>query len=355
MSKYSIYKSYASFLTGFYKRYRNKNVDCKKMLSLKGLALVDRFLAMDYAIETSTPMLFRMLYGEFVRESLGNPAIFLKDHDVSRLVKGKYQLNAIPSDLFPFDAFTVCFPISFEVNGRKLPGVQVSFINNRAQFQRNAQRMLSALPSNKFFANGEPVDVAYQDNELTLSYVDHGDEEHTFMTYRGDALLQIINSENAEEFKRNAQSLSEVGAESFTLTDSELERQYVILRAVLGLCVFLKAKPNALKEGFPAVRGFALAEPFGVPTRSMHFDAGHVVGSHASPDEHYRTWHIRQLSHPRFYQDEYRDMLPGSRLVFVSDTMVNSTASVKSLSDEAAPLSRPGNQNQSTLNCVDGG
>ena len=333
MIKYSIYSSYSNYLQTFYRPYKNKIPYVKDMLKLTGMPLINRFLAVGLAADASTAMLFRMLYGEQARKENGNPAIFLKDSDISRLTKGIYQLDTIPDDLFPFEAFTVCFPSSFEVNGKKLPGVQVSFVNDKPTFISRTKTLIKQLPNSNFFSSEHEMDYAFNTQELTIAYLEPGDNEHTYLTYRSENLLRVLNSATFEAFQRNAFSIDPMGTNISALSESELERQYVILRAILGMCVYLKARPEALKDGFPDVKNFSLSEPFGVPTNSFSFDAGHQLGFGASPKEHYRSWHIRQLNHPRYYQGEHKDKAPGSRLVFVSDTMVNSSATVKSIGE----------------------
>jgi hypothetical protein len=331
MSRYSIYKSYPKFLADTFRRYKNKSAEIKAMLQLNGTALVNRFVSSPLIPNHAKGVVFKILYGEQVRESTGNHAVFLSESDTERLLRGKYTLDTLPVDLFPYPAFTVCFPSSFEVHGKKLPGAQVSFVSDKTSFLENAEDLLRKLPDAQFFSKGKAADVAYHENELTISYVDHGDEDHTFLTYRGDTLLQVINSDNFKEFKKKTTSFTDRWLRAEKLDDKELERQYVILRAVLGMCVYIKARPQALQDGFPKARNFSLSEPFGVPTRSMNLNLGNVAPSKSSPNEHYRSWHIRQLSHERYYQNEHKDLAPGSRLVFVSDTMVNSTATVKNI------------------------
>lgn len=51
----------------------------------------------------------------------------------------------------------------------------------------------------------------------------------------------------------------------------------------------------------------------------------------SSTSSHYRSWHIRQLRDDRYYQNEYKDLKPGSRLVFVKDSFINRDISPKTV------------------------
>lgn len=333
MSKYSIYLNYPERIAQRIRTLKSKAVYIKELKKLNGMGLVNAFFQ-SFTRTVNLALSFKVLYGEHARALAGNPAIFLTPSDIDRLSRGKFQLTSLPADLFPFPAFSVCFPYSFEVAGKRLPGVQVSFVSNQDEFIRTANSFMRQMPDVKFF-NGNDDDClvdAYSPKDLFVSYVEPGDEEETFLNYREELLLKMINSDSyielSQAYPEDRSSWAGCG-NVLPLTESELERQYVILRTILGLCVYLKANPDALKNGFPCVRNFSLSTPFGVPTKSLNLDFSRDLKVRNSPGEHYRSWHIRQLTHERFYQHEYKDMEQGSRFVFVSDTMVNSTLNPK--------------------------
>lgn len=331
MSQYSIYTSYPNFLKNFFKRYRTQIPGFKKYLHLKGMDIVQAFLQSRHHSVGARNWIFKLLYAEEARAATGNHSIFISETDIERLVKGKYELDSIPDDLFPYEAFTVCFPTSFKVCGKRLPGVQVSFTNNEDSFSKNALAVMKQLPPGSLFPITLPAGLLYQSCELTVTYIEPGDEDHTFVNYRGADLLPAINAESLSEYKKHTLKFDGHQFSASSLNDSELERQYVILRAILGMCIYIKARPEALVDGFPKVKNFSLTAPFSTQTQSMSLELGDATALRSSPNEHYRSWHIRQLSHERYYRNEHKDLAPGSRLVFVSDTMVNSTATVKSV------------------------
>ena len=56
-----------------------------------------------------------------------------------------------------------------------------------------------------------------------------------------------------------------------------------------------------------------------------------AIQQKASPTGHWRSFHYRQLMHERYYQGEYKDWKPGSRIVFVRESFVGEEVTPETL------------------------
>jgi len=99
------------------------------------------------------------------------------------------------------------------------------------------------------------------------------------------------------------------------LTEAEVKQQYVVVRSLIHLMVYLKARPEAVREGWPDGRNQRDLAP--VWLKSPRPSVVTCPGlERDSPSAHWRTWHFR--TYPT-----KRDGTKRTGLVSVRGTMVN--------------------------------
>lgn len=272
--------------------------------------------------ELMAPINCSILAAEAQWERSDLPAIFVQQKDVTNMMSGKFTINKLPELLTPFKAFTLCLPADFSIKGIKPGGVLVATYPDEHNYADCLKQTLGKLKLGDDFIH-PPQDVK---NIMTLAYT-APDGGHCVASHHGENLVTILNSKNFTEFKSLVKPIKNMNWYDSELNDDEMELQYAIFKLVLSISVYTMAKENAIKEGFPPVKGFVLDRPFGEEVTSYSLMTS--FQQHASPKEHYRSWHIRQLVHEKFYQGEYATLPPNTRFVFVDDAIVNGKSSPK--------------------------
>lgn len=102
------------------------------------------------------------------------------------------------------------------------------------------------------------------------------------------------------------------------------------LLSIIGkFLVFSHVAPNSLSNGFPIAN---LKTKTLAPEKNLQpstLNTFSVIVPDADRNAHYRSWFMRQLRHEKYYKGEFKDYKPGSRVVFVSPTMVGEKVSAE--------------------------
>lgn len=115
------------------------------------------------------------------------------------------------------------------------------------------------------------------------------------------------------------------GLRDFELPDSmpmsleEAEIQLRLIKLVAGMALLNGIAPGVMQPGLPGVR-FSGAEKLPKGAKGLRFMPPEVEA--APRAGHHRRWHFRTLMADRYYQGEHADKPRGSRVVFVSDSLV---------------------------------
>jgi hypothetical protein len=277
--------------------------------------------------EFFTPVNCMLIANEISWARDGRQAIFLGKADIKSLLKGKYSVSQLPSKFTPYNAFMMCLPAEFEHEGLKPSGVLVA-CQDESGFSEGSLSLLGHRAGIQSITDeDDDFDPSYC-RGLTISYCVNNETARTQLSMYDDNLDRILSADTYKQYIKEQNAINKEFEINFDsgLTDDEHHLQFKILRLVVGLSVYLMAKPNALQLGFPKDKGFLLDAPFkeDVTSHSLATRA-----THASPQEHHRSWFIRQLTHDKYYQGEYATLPPRSRFTFVDETMVNSSSHVQ--------------------------
>lgn len=98
-------------------------------------------------------------------------------------------------------------------------------------------------------------------------------------------------------------------------TPDERHQQYVLVRCVIQLMVYMMACPGSVRDGWPDGVGATKILQGKRPKTLVFPEQGESSGTHASPRMHMRSWHFR--SYPRRCDGSRRD-----GVVFVRTAMV---------------------------------
>jgi hypothetical protein len=321
--KRSKFRVYTRVCCAIERKFATKGIPaCFK--NLKGWSAI-RELMKYYGHQLKSPMNTIAMTAEVNWEKSGMNALFVEQKDIDALLKGKYSLNKLPKVFTPYKAFALCLPAEFEVKGIKPGGVLISTYPDMDDFENTIKEMIDKIGVNGIDPPEEQRQ--YGTNIMTITYSDI-EGRTTVLNYHSEQLERLFKSKDFAEYRSYLfpfESKSPMGEE---LDENEVELQYVLVKLVLSISVFAMTKPDAILSGFPKVKGFALDGAIEEGVSSSSLSAGFKK---SRPSEHYRSWYIRQLSHEKYYQGEYKNYPPNSRFVFVEDTVVNSKVNPKHL------------------------
>lgn len=177
-------------------------------------------------------------------------------------------------------------------------------------------------------AKGRPtVETFKADFSINLAYQESGG--HEFEYFRccigSDMIPKYLETKTGEEWDTLMREYNQFHyLQGATLDSANEHYQYELVRFVLNFLLYKKALPERIREGLPGINRREVETPF--ITNRDHFVIQPPGQTRESPTSHYRSWHFRQLLHSRFYRGEYEHMVPGSRVVFVSDSFVGLNA-----------------------------
>ena len=138
----------------------------------------------------------------------------------------------------------------------------------------------------------------------------------------GDLIAGLLDADLGDDIESVIPALSR--RISLDVSAHERRLQIIMSRLALALWIYWSAVPEAIVEGAPKGTQDGDAPALGRMTAlqaSNFFSATSRPG--ASPAEHQRRWHFRQLRHEKFYQGAYAGLPRGSRWVPVSAAWVN--------------------------------
>lgn len=287
-----------------------------------------KFMIDNIHLETGNAYLtldFKTFLEEYWWGKCGNKAIFPESKDmVSRLIEAKYDCNqeVITGALFslPFESFVLAIPKGMDSYGVPIQSclVTTGLFKNFCDDAIGGFCKYLDLPNPNFVA---PDDMGDDIRQISIIYKDIKTPElavQSFMT--SDRWAEMLACKSPEEYH------AKFANEETDLDDSKI--QLTLYRLIAGIGIYNTAtNGNFLIEGLPGKDNKLKIECGGDqrPKRSfiLHQNAGMAKSETSSPGEHHRTWFFRNLRDARYYKGDYSAMEPGSRWVFVPDTIVN--------------------------------
>jgi len=297
---------------------KNKKANGREATAWNGMKTFFKHLSNENAAEKI--MNYKIAANEYSWAKQGAKTIFIEDADtVSRLINSKYNINEITEELLPFSNFTITPPKDFEIHGIKPSGILVNICHEHKMvdkiFSKFDQEIELPISSQLPIYDKEKSRIT-----ISLSYQTSKDGAYNFSEFKSDNIVKIINAKSVEEYREIIKDFNGLEDERTKLNENESKLSQTLIRIVVGLGIFIKAQPESLVDGLPSLNVSYSSMPE-QGTKKYSFKPTKL--SLNTVDSHYRAWHIRQLSHLKYYQNEHASKVPGSRFVFVKDSIVN--------------------------------
>jgi len=248
---------------------------------------------------------------------------FFESADMARnIMRGSYQLKDTAPLYKGPESFVLMLPDDLRIAGRAGSGLLVSVIDHSKRGIEIFDKFFDALkiPRLDVQTKGEQgsytVCVDYQENIGTMEYMRCA-MPNTYIEH----VMKLQTVEEYTAFMKETNCFNYFAG--LSLDAAEQAYQFEMMRLVCGFLVYKHALPERVRAGLP---GKVDHQEYS----SIHFTKPHTA-TVCSPTQqprigveaHYRTWHFRQLMADRFYKGEHASKAPGSRIVFVSDALVN--------------------------------
>ena len=264
--------------------------------------------------------------------------IFPKDASVlNMLLQAKFSLSKADGFQLPYDQFILAIPKEYKFAGLTITGVLVSMARNSDEMNEKIDPFIKVCTKGSQSAKTPPG----RKGMLTFNFQFSHDPKTTYsrMSVHLEDLPLILSSNRYQELSEALPMFSSKGyAFTESCNDKELQAQYELLKLIASMSVYVMyARSNdrhdILQDGLPGKFSNHQFSSLG-HRKSKHTTLASmsgIKGNQESPTGHYRSWHFRQLVHEKYYKNEYQNMEKGSRIVFVSDTMVSSKAKAETL------------------------
>ena len=258
-------------------------------------------------------------YDEYLYRRGTRPLVLPDDREVlTKIFKTKVRLNDSAGFRLPFDQFVLAPPKGFELDGIKIPGLLVTFM-----VAGDREKKLTAAAREIGFDVSMYCDTERSERILSFYYQIQDKEKGLPAMYRTTVpeklLPAALRCKTHEEF---AALIGQIDTwDNYGLDDEESQRQFAIFNLVCKFAIYSYATEDCLTPGLPKgvnqnLTDGIIGSYFGHSVKSGTRRIGNTS------EAHYRSAHIRQLSHPRYYKGEHEHKPVGSRFVWVQDTFV---------------------------------
>lgn len=270
---------------------------------------------------------FNVHCDEYFWERSGKQHIIIPDTEtIDGLLRGKYDIDAVDYQLMPFESFTMVLPADFRVAGLSPSGVMVTSL----AAEDVMDRLLTPFTRHLHMDNVDyRVEHPKDTFAISLNYTIQGTPWVSRQCINSNMIGQLLACKTSDEYQAAIGHLpgAEIDVNS-QLDHQDRELAFVLTKLAFALAVYLRCKPEVLKEGFPktgikAVQG------------DMHLakhDNTHVFNMEkayrSAPSAHHRAWFIRTLRHEKYYKGTFADWPRGSRTTFVDEATISSGSGV---------------------------
>lgn len=259
--------------------------------------------------------------------------IFPQNEDViKKLLGAKIDLRNTAPIQMPHDTFVLGMPKGFKYKGFELPSVLINWCSPSTrdyiiqQFSKKYIGVQLEREKDKTqFENDFALMVNYRmpDEDLNQKMPEASGQLACMRSCAPQTLIpDMLRCEDGEDYKRVLGDFY-CYDNAIPLNDYDHNVQYYIMKLVLMIAIYANSFPGALSSGYPGVPPKNLVPRLHQKWRNLSLG---LPSDHIQQEEdkqyHYRSWHFRQLMHEKYYQGEHKDLPPGSRVVFVKDTMI---------------------------------
>jgi len=289
---------------------------------------------------------------ELLWERRGRTVIFPQSAEfLDRLLAAKFDLNKIDGFQLPFDSFMLAMPLGYEREGVKLKGILVNAYavsDTPALFREYAKnirenlnpKLFPRLGINKIeyehhlsFADNMDVTeygVSSPDEKmLSICTMDQSQNIQMGSTIRAaqnfNMIPEMLSAKSVDEFEDRLGEMKMANYKVRGVSREDAISEFYAFKLVCALTVYnMATNGDMLKSGMPGEKAPHIEGRFDRKVvKPFHIQStADMMSESKTPGMHYRQWHFRQLRDKRYYQGEHSKRVPGSRWVFVRDTMV---------------------------------
>lgn len=258
------------------------------------------------------------------------PSIFLESSSVAhRLYKATYDAKWMSGIEMPFDSFILSIPKDFSIDGVTIPGCLVTWM----PFDEMEHR--AVRPLCRKAGVPEPGGVNVPDDyrksmTLHISYQDPYDSRK--ITYGRCVIPQeffgtLLRARTLEEFREEAGDYQSAFKHLVESSEADIRIQFTLLKIILAMAVYNQATDRQqLTPGLPGTRVQVDGMISSLRPQHQTLRMAPLKRAPKGPvEDHYRSFHFRQLRAERYYQGSYADVPRGSRWSFVSDAWISSS------------------------------
>lgn len=225
------------------------------------------------------------------------------------LLKARFDIDQFENTLF--DIFMLMMPRGFKIDGEQVPGVLVTWANEeqRKHAIANFGQSTNFDFDNSQYSSDRMLSIVYKPDASPCIYR---------ATIPEPKIPQALRASNSIEYSI---AIGGVIRDQQPLNPIEAEFQRKLFRLIMALIVYCKALPDQVEAG--------LTLKSDNPHIKQINNNSLVIHEHVEPKKRqqsespfYRSWHFATLRHPKYYQGEYSNLQPGSRVVFRRAAMV---------------------------------
>lgn len=314
-SKYDLYLTWHSTICRL-----AKGIFTKKQRSRKNF--------FDMAVEclepksiTNIDLMLWAMEEEHIRR--GNRCIFVEDLKLVEMLGGA-TMEIEPDNITADPKTPQLFSIAWPAGCREI-GISpcLVYIGTRGGFTKIRKNHLKSMKIPESELDG--FDSHLHDEDLFVAVFISYNETSNWE--RGQYLASCIPVDRIKASIESTASMKEAlpvisSNRDLTLSERERESEFLTLRAVLRLVVYMRACPWLVRDGFPAGAPVVPKYMSFVPSR-----VGLPPHDRNSPEVHWRTWHFRQYP-------KRKDGTRKAGVVFVNGTVVGVKVDPESVRSE---------------------
>ena len=244
---------------------------------------------------------------------------------IERLLKAKLDIKMSSGIRMPHESFILAFPRDYKINGQPAQSCLITQLSRKRRFTHMHEPF-----TQKYFGTSNTIDETSEGNGIHICY---RDPLNRAMTVRScipeTSMTAALHAKTPEQWHDVLGSYDpERDSTIVELSTQDILYQMALIQIIMRVAVYASACDSALREGYPTIRPKHL-EPKGISYTDKTLQLART--GKGDTKEVYRSWFFRQLVHERYYRGEHAGEPIGSRIVFVTDTVVNQKIEAETL------------------------
>lgn len=300
----------------------SKKDSLEKQINLFDLSLLQSAMRNGQSLaELAASIAGRILLQERIWMQSERTTLFLESQQlVDSLMKARFSFDDLPVPPAPF-TFAIAVPQDAKVNGLDQYPLLVTVGACRALEQEQF-----SLAGKVWGLRGAHADR--KGNQLAVMLTQRSPSSpnpqlgHAYLSsyYTGEGLEAVVRT-GSQDHAEIVTSPDDM----LNLTADEVENAMLSgsIRLALAAWVYWSTCPENVLTGTPSASYQDGDAPLLGKFKGLQMTPPRKSTGEREVEEHYRTWHFRQLRDERYYQGEHADKPRGSRWVLIPETYVN--------------------------------